>query len=461
MVLLFLVLFAEAGVVLFAIRDLGRSYATVETMYTGSVQGLMRFGDLQYEAQETRRKTLYALTTSNGNLQVDYADQSREADRAVTQGIRLYMAQARTARASQLSQRLASDWAAYLRVRDEVLGLILEGSPKEAVRIDLALGVPEFDQVRQDLEEIKQIYNEQASQQLATVAELSRRSMAKLTGALLLALLFGTTAIGAILISTMRSTVQLAKLQMDFVASVSHELRTPVTAILTAGENVRDGFALDRDSLFEQGSVITDQAAQLIELVDKVLQFAATSKAKGPELLRELRVHDIIDHALRSTQILIQEAGFTVETKIDPGVPSVFADILVLSQCLQNLISNAVKYSQGNRWIGISARMNAEENEILISVQDHGIGVQASELSRIFEPFYRSPQATAANIHGTGLGLSIAKRSAEVFGGKLTVSSDVGVGSVFTVRLPLPTRRHQESFAPGERTATEKAAHLF
>lgn len=435
-ILLLLVVCGEAGVVVFVIRDLGRSYATVEKMYNGSVQGLLRFGDLQYEAQETRRSTLYALSTNDGNLQVDYADQSRKADLGVTQGISQYMAHAQTDREIKLGQRLSRDWSDYLRVRDEVLGLILEGSPKEAVQLDLSLGIPKFDLVRQDLEEIKQTYDEQAAQHLAAVAQFSGYSMARLSVALGFGLLFSSVGIWGIQKSRMRSAIELAKLQMEFVASVSHELRTPITAILTAGENVRDGLASGRESLFEQGSVITEQATQLMELVEQVLMFASTSKVRSPHPLQELRVDEVVEHALRSTKELLEDGAFTVDRKVDPGLPPVIGDLSIVSQCLQNLIVNAVKYSNGKRWIGISARMNEEEGELQLSVEDHGIGIDASELAHIFEPFYRSPRVVSAQIRGTGLGLSIAKRSAEALGGGLTFSTQIGVGSIFTVHLP-------------------------
>lgn len=437
MVLLALLLLGEAGVALFVIRDLGRSYASVEKMYTGSVLGLLRIGDMQYDAQETRRSTLYALTTTDGNLQVAYADQSRDADRGVTEGISEYLAAAQTAPETRAGRQLAKDWHDYLRVRDDVLGLILEGSPKEAVHLDLDRGVAEFDRVRRDLDDVKQSYDEQASQQLATVAELSRASMARLTTALVLGLFLGTVAIWVIQKSRMRSAMQLAQLQMDFVANVSHELRTPLTAILTAGENVRDGLAAGRDGLFEQGSVITNQAQQLMEIVDQVLLFSATREAKLTHLLRDVRVDEVIDDALHATQNLIDGAGFSIETEIEPDLPAITADLSVLSQCMQNLIANAVKYSRGKRWIGISARLDQDESAILMSVEDQGIGIQPADRERIFEPFYRSPEVAAARIRGTGLGLSIAKRSAEVFGGKLTVSTEMGVGSVFTVHLPV------------------------
>jgi signal transduction histidine kinase len=442
---LLLVLVGEAGVAVFVMRDLGRSYATVENMYNGSVQGLLRVGDMQYEAQETRRSTLYALTTTDGNLQVAYADQSRDADRGVTEGIAQYLAHARSAQETRAGQQLAKDWTDYLKVRDEVLGLILEGSPREAVHLDLNLGVSEFDHVRRDLDDAKKSYDAEASQQLATVAELSRASMARLTAALVSGLFLGTIALWAIQRSRMRSAVQLAQLQMDFVASVSHELRTPLTAILTAAENIRDGFALDREGLFEQGSLITDQANQLIAIVEQVLLFSATRQAKSTYFLREVCVNDVIEDALRSTQTLTERAGFSIEIKIEPDLPPVIADLSLLSQCLQNLIVNSVKYGSGKRWIGISARMDQDENMVLMSVQDQGIGIDAADLTRIFEPFYRSPRVVGARIRGTGLGLSIAKRSAETFGGQLTVSSQLGVGSEFTVHLPVATEVRQEA----------------
>lgn len=444
-VLLVLVLVGEAGIALLVIRDLGRSYATVENMYNGSMRGWLRIGDMQYEAQETRRSSLYAVTTNDGNLQVAYADQSREAGRGLTHGIEQYLADATTVEQTLAGQQLAKDWNEYLKVREEVLGLIQEGSPKEAVHLDLNLGVSKFDRVRHDLDEVKRSYNEQASQQLATVAQLSRASMARLTAALVLGLFLGTIAIWAIQRSRMRSAMQLSQLQMDFVASVSHELRTPLTAILTAGENIRDGMAPNRDSLFEQGSVISDQAQQLMELVDQVLLFSATRETKLAHSLRELHLDEVIEHAIRSTQSVIEEAGFSVETRIEPGLPPVVADLYLLSQCMQNLIVNAVKYSSRHRWIGISARMDPEENAILMSVKDKGIGIEAAEISHIFEPFYRSPQVTEAKIQGTGLGLSIAKRSAEVCGGDLTVSTEVGVGSVFTVHLPIANQSRQKA----------------
>jgi len=272
--LLLLVFGVEVGVGIFVIRDLRTANVEAQRMYAGSVLGLRRIGELQYQAQETRRSTLYALTTNDSNLQVEYADQSREADRRVTDGVREYLEQARIPREVEIGQRLRLDWSAYLRVRDEVLASILEGSTREAVQLDLTGGVPSFERVRQDLEEVKRLYDEQASQRLAIVAGSSHRSVVRLIAVLGFTLLFASASIWAIQRSKMLSEVQLAKLQMDFVASVSHELRTPLAVICSAADNIADGVVEGKEQLTRYGVVIRNQTRQITELVNEILLFA-------------------------------------------------------------------------------------------------------------------------------------------------------------------------------------------
>ncbi len=191
--------------------------------------------------------------------------------------------------------------------------------------------------------------------------------------------------------------------------------------------------------LAEQGSIIVDQAAHLASLVDQVLLFAAT-KTKPRYPLRSLQVSEILASALRNTAVLVQSSGFTVEQRIQQGLPQVVGDLAAISQCLQNLIVNAVKYGTEQRQIGLSAKVAdsvTDKKEVQISVQDRGPGISCSDLPRIFEPFFRSSRVVAAQIHGTGLGLSIAKSMIEAVGGRLSVVSEAGAGSTFTLHLPV------------------------
>jgi len=136
-------------------------------------------------------------------------------------------------------------------------------------------------------------------------------------------------------------------------------------------------------------------------------------------------------------------------------LPLVFGDLSALSQCLQNLITNALKYGGQGRWIGIRADADRgrDHPEIRISVQDRGKGIDRSELPRIFEPFYRSRAAVVGQIHGTGLGLPIAKSLAEAVGGRISVTSEVGVGSTFTLYLPLANEVTEPVEAVGKKVA--------
>jgi len=435
----------EAGVVRFVIRDVRSANSEVERMYASSVLGLRRIGSLQYDAQETRRSTLYALTTNDSNLQVEYATQSREADARVTAGITEYLQQAQIPQEFALGHRLQLDWKAYLDARNEVLASILEGSIKEAVERDLAQGVPLFDHVRRDLEETQRLYDEQASQRLANVAALANRSILRLISVLFVTLLVAGVFVWILQKDKMASTLQMARMQMDFAASVSHELRTPLAVLCSAVDNIADGVVSGKEQLAKYGTVIRNQSRQINGLVNQVILFVSTQDGKGRYTMEPLIVSDIIEAAISGTTELIRKAGFTLEQQIEPDLPKVMGDLRAISQCLQNLITNALKYGDKGRWIQVRASEEGmkDHREIRISVQDRGKGIGRSELPHIFEPFYRAETAVSEQIHGTGLGLPIAKSLAEAMGGRLSVTSEVGVGSTFTVHLPLTEQMNE------------------
>ena len=429
----------EAGVVRFVIRDVRSANSEVERMYASSVLGLRRIGNLQYDAQETRRATLYALSTNDSNLQVEYATQSREADARVTAGITEYLQQAQIPPEFELGHRLQGDWKAYLEARNEVLASILEGSIKEAVERDLAQGVPLFDRVRRDLEETQRLYDEQASQRLANVAALANRSILRLVSVLLVTLLIAGVFVWILQKDKMASTMRLAQMQMDFAASVSHELRTPLAVLCSAVDNIADGVVSGKEQLARYGTVIRNQSRQINGLVNQVILFVSTQEGKGRYAMVPLAVSDIVESAISGTAELIRKAGFTLEQFVEPDLPQVMGDLQAISQCLQNLITNALKYGEKGRWIQVRASHEGtkDHREIRISVQDRGKGIDRAELHHIFEPFYRAEAAVSEQIHGTGLGLPIAKSLAEAMGGRLSVTSEVGAGSTFTVHLPV------------------------
>jgi signal transduction histidine kinase len=243
----------------------------------------------------------------------------------------------------------------------------------------------------------------------------------------------------AMLIVTSHRAQRLAQLQMDFVTAVSHELRTPLTVIISGADNICNGVVETGRQMAQYGSVIGNQARQLFGLVERILLFAATRQGRLRYNLRPVQVHEVVDAALASTAGLIEAGHFTVECNIEENLPQVIGDAAALSQCLQNLITNALKYGSGQQWIGIRASAHqhgSSGKEVEISVSDRGVGIGPADLPHIFEPFYRSPSVLAAQIHGTGLGLPLSRSIAEAMNGRLAVTSVPGRGSTFTLYVP-------------------------
>ena len=276
----------------------------------------------------------------------------------------------------------------------------------------------------------------------AAVSQLRRRNLMASFGVLIV---LGVT-MALIFIASQRAR-RLAKLQMDFVAGVSHELRTPLAVISSAGENIAHGVIKDEQQLVRYGKSIVKQSRQLTQLVEQILQFAATQQAPRSHASGPVNLSDAVDAALEGTAATVAAAGVTVEQAIEPGLPEVSGDYNGLVQSLQNLITNAVKYGGNQRWLRISARVVKEAGrarEVEISVEDKGIGISQEEIKHVFEPFYRSPAVAEAGIHGTGLGLPLTRKIVEAMGGRVTAESELGKGSSFTIHLQVADARNLE-----------------
>jgi signal transduction histidine kinase len=231
---------------------------------------------------------------------------------------------------------------------------------------------------------------------------------------------------------------RLAKMQMDFVTGVSHELRTPVSVISSAAENLADGVVETKPQVKQYGTLIRNEAHRLAAMIEQVLLFAATRNDVRHYEPRAVPVAETIDSVVADLAHLTAANGFKVEKEVAPDLPPVMADPKALGRCLQNLMTNALKYGAGGRWMAVRAQPGSgpDAGEVLITVQDRGQGIEPAELPHIFEPFYRGNAARASQTHGTGLGLSLAKEAAEAMGGKLTVASRLGEGSAFTLHFP-------------------------
>jgi signal transduction histidine kinase len=278
------------------------------------------------------------------------------------------------------------------------------------------------------------------------VRQSKRRSLGVLAS--ILALIMVTISV---FVRFSRQTQRLAELQINFVAGVSHELRTPLTVIRTAAYNLRRAsFRSQSDHVERYGHLIESESEKLERLVAQVLRFAS---AKSGHVIcdREPVVpNTVIGKALESSRAAIEDSGVFLDEHIRESLPVVLADALALRHALQNLIDNALKYgTEGSKWIGIygDAIIDEEGAAILIRVADHGPGIPADELGRLFEPFFRGRRAVHDQVHGTGLGLNLVKTIIEAHGGSIGVKSVPPRGCEFAVRIPVAPAEFQNEFA--------------
>jgi signal transduction histidine kinase len=298
----------------------------------------------------------------------------------------------------------------------------------------------------------KLILNHQAGSLDRAVSNLLLRNLLVSFGILLL------LAISMlIMIIATRRAQRLAQQKMEFVAAISHELRTPLAVICSAGENLADGVVPDLQRARQYGSVIHNEGRRLAEMVDQALQFAGAQSGRKTVAPRPIEVRELLDRAVAACRPQLRDSGFVLDERVDQDLPLVLADAAEISRALQNLIRNAIKYGGEQRWIGIQAlaQPGAHGAEVSITVRDSGLGIPHADLPHIFEPFYRAHEVVAAQIHGSGLGLSVVRQIIEAHGGRITVQSQPGKGSAFTLYLPCAAKESRQPNAEGRRPTTE------
>jgi len=241
-------------------------------------------------------------------------------------------------------------------------------------------------------------------------------------------------SVGFLVLSTRRAQ-DLARQQLEFVATVSHELRTPLAVIRSAADNLADGVVNDEARVRQYGQLVRREGVRLTDLVEQILEFAGLQSGQRTMTARPVAVGGMLRDVVAAAEPVAQPAGIAIELDIADNLPQVAGDEAALRRAFQNLIGNALKYGAGARWVGVRAAFTGGHVEV--SVTDRGIGIAAADQTKIFDPFYRAPDVVAAQIQGAGLGLSLVKRIVEAHAGQIALQSTPGQGSTFTVSLPI------------------------
>lgn len=228
---------------------------------------------------------------------------------------------------------------------------------------------------------------------------------------------------------------KLALVKNDFINNMTHEFKTPITSISLATQLLQEELKPGKnDSILRYLGIIKDENTRLGQQVERVLQTAQMEKEEITLKRKKVDIAALIQQVAEINGPLVESVNGSIKLQLNELPATMEIDEVHISNVLNNLIDNAVKYSPANPKVEISAQQ--QEQGVLIAVKDQGIGMPKEALSDIFDAFYRVPTGNVHNVKGFGLGLSYVKKIVEAHGGKVHVKSKLGDGSTFEIYLP-------------------------
>lgn len=233
---------------------------------------------------------------------------------------------------------------------------------------------------------------------------------------------------------------KLSAMKNDFIGNMTHELKTPISTIALSSEVISDpGIIHEPDRLREYARIIRSENDRLRTQVERVLQLSTLDKDSLQMKREAVDMHQVARDVAESFKLAMQERRVELRSVLDAKHATVLGDRVHLTNALFNLVDNALKYGRTDSRIEV--RSSDKGNEFLISVQDQGIGIKKEDLKYIFERFYRVHTGNVHDVKGFGLGLHYVQEIARAHGGGVSVQSEFGKGSAFTLSLPLNTNR--------------------
>jgi signal transduction histidine kinase len=236
-----------------------------------------------------------------------------------------------------------------------------------------------------------------------------------------------------------RSAALLATMKSDFVSAVTHELKTPLSSIRLVSETLARGRFRSPDKVAEYAALLLNEVSRLIRTVDNLLSVSRLQDIEHFYTFESLDPGTLLEDALHSFDSHLKEQGFEVHVDIPAPLPSVYADRVAILQVLENVLDNAIRYSNGTRQLRLSA--SATDTQVSLKIADKGRGISDEDAPHVFEKFYRGHDVSTG---GSGLGLSIAQRIIKDHHGDVRLASRPGAGTVVEIVLPLDKRKSDE-----------------
>jgi signal transduction histidine kinase len=271
-----------------------------------------------------------------------------------------------------------------------------------------------------------------------------------------LSILMTTVLIAGIVLAlrTASRELKVSQMKTDFVSNVSHELRTPLSSVRVFGEFLRLGRVKEEEKIREYGQYIETESRRLTQLINNILDFSKIESGRKTYQFEKADVAEVISETLKTLEVQLKQNGFTINFEAPRSpLPLAVIDADAVAQAFMNLLDNAVKYSGAEREIGV--RLDHGEGFIRLTVTDQGIGIPREEQEKIFEKFYRVSTGLVHDVKGSGLGLSLVKHIVEAHRGRVTIKSEPGRGSSFTIHLPALKNTGEDASQRGASTLAE------
>ena len=246
---------------------------------------------------------------------------------------------------------------------------------------------------------------------------------------------FGEDPGGILVLEDVTERLHLEKVRSDFVANASHELKTPISAIRGLSETIIDDPNISGENLGRFVERIRQQSIRLELIVKDLLHLSRFDSSNKESNLARIRLSELITALFQTNVENARDAGVILDLDIQDESAQVLGETEALDQLLTNLVDNAIKYTgEGGK---VTVHLKSVGQMASIEVEDSGIGISPEETARIFERFYRVDRARSRDVGGTGLGLAIVKHIAQAHSGTVSVHSQLGKGTTFTVQIPL------------------------
>ncbi|MDH4188549.1 MAG: HAMP domain-containing histidine kinase, partial [Nitrospira sp.] len=229
-----------------------------------------------------------------------------------------------------------------------------------------------------------------------------------------------------------------------FMMRVAHNLRAPLSAVISILEVVRSGYLGGlNDEQSEYLRRVDRRVRTMLSIINELMTLATDRTEKRRIIYESVDLTALTRRIRRTFQDEAAKKGIAFEVTLPEGMPSIWGDFEMIEQMLENLVSNAVKYTPSGGAVGVVFSL-ANNGMVRIEVSDSGIGIPKHEIPRLFTEFFRAENARVVEEHGTGLGLAIVKEIVDKHGGRILVETEEGLGSIFVVNLPAAPEKEQK-----------------